>query len=67
MAYRDDPAKDGTEDICDTATRFVRYLNESTSGYDNTFLSELQVFGHRSRQLRTEWPGADPALEHAAG
>jgi len=59
-------ATDATEDICDTATRFVRYLNEETQG-EYTQVAEIEVFGHRSRQPRTEWLGNDPDLEHAAG
>jgi len=67
VVHRTDAVKEGVDDICDTATRFVRFSNESTEGSPNTHLSELQIFGHRSRQPRLEWPGADPALEHAAG
>ncbi|HUU03846.1 MAG TPA: discoidin domain-containing protein, partial [Myxococcota bacterium] len=59
-------ATDATEDICDTATRFVRYLNEETQG-EYTQVAEIEVFGHRSRQPRIEWLGNDSDLEHAAG
>ncbi|HUU02159.1 MAG TPA: LamG-like jellyroll fold domain-containing protein, partial [Myxococcota bacterium] len=67
VAHRTDAVAEGVEDICDTATRFVRYINESTDGSPDTWLSELQVFGHRSRQARMEWLGTDAALEHEAG
>ncbi|MEO0248100.1 MAG: hypothetical protein ABIN58_00885, partial [candidate division WOR-3 bacterium] len=65
--YQSSPVREAIHDTCDTATRFVRLVHESTDGSENTYLSELEVFGHRSRQPQTVWLGTDPALSHEAG
>ena len=67
VAHRTAAVTEGIEDICDTATQFIRYVNESMEDGGDTRVAEIEVFGHRGSFATTTWLGTDEALSHQAG
>jgi hypothetical protein len=59
--------QDVTLDTCDTAARFVRFIQERTEGSADTELSELEILGPDNDRPRLSWVGSDPALGHERG
>ncbi len=67
LAEQASAAKDVVLDTCDTTTRFVRWIHQSTEGGADSVLAELEIYGPSTERPRQEWPGSDPALGHDLG
>ncbi len=67
LARREEPTRDGIEDTCDTATRFVRFVHVRTEESPDTHLAEFEVLGPRSAFMRRYWNGSDAELLQTLG
>ncbi len=67
LVDRTEASSDATDDTCDMAARYLRLTHKETLDSPDTAIAEFQVLGHKTRQLKMEWLGTDPALNHEGG